>query len=142
MFSQFSDLKDILPTIYVCASLFVALCVIIEANLLEHNGGKMPSGRVFMLASIVSISWTLISGLAWFFLELELLGSVVAFIYPLYSILGLLYSARLMRGVDLPEDPMQIALPIKYLHYCRSFGIVYFALCLMAIFELFGRIKI
>lgn len=142
MFSQFSDLNDILPSIYICASLFVALCVIIEANLLEGNGGKMPSGRVFVLAGIVSTSWTLVSGLAWFFLELKLLGSVVAFVYPLYSILGLLYSARLMRGVDLPDDPMKIALPIKYLHFCRSFGIVYFALCLLAIFEHFGRISL
>ncbi len=142
MFSQFSDFKDILPTVYVCTSLFVALSVIIEATLLEKNGGKMPVGRMFMVVSIFSTAWTLVSGLAWFFLELELFGSVVAFVYPLYSILGLLYSARLMRGVDLPDDPAQIALPIKYLHYCRSFGIVYFALCLVAVFELFGRIQI
>lgn len=142
MINSFSDLNDILPSAYIFASLFVAFCVVVEASLLERNGGKIPSGRFFVLVSIVSTAWTLISGLAWFLLEFQLFGSVVAFIYPLYSIIGLLYSARLMRGVDLPDDPTKIALPIKYLHYCRSFGIAYFALCLVAIFELFGWITV
>ena len=55
--------------------------------------------------------------------------------------LGLAYSAMLMRGIEV-DDPAEVALPKKYLSFCKSFGLVYSILCLTALLESMGLIQI
>ena len=52
------------------------------------------------------------------FLDLVGLGLVVAMVYPLYGLLGLAYSAMLMRGIEV-DDPAEVALPKKYLTFAN-----------------------
>ena len=89
----------------------IAIFVMIESTLLERNGGKLLlKNSIFMFISLSTSAWMVAACLAWYFLDLVGLGLVVAMVYPLYGLLGLAYSAMLMRGIEV-DDPAEVALP-------------------------------
>ena len=131
-----------LDVIFIAASLIVGLFVVIESSVMIKNDGKMPMLTAFAIIGIITSTWTFVACLAFYFLDFGLLGTAVAAVYPLYSILSLLYSTKLLRGTDLPDDPMDIALPLPYLQFCQAFGLVYAVLCVAALFEVYGVLKL
>lgn len=131
-----------LEVVFIALSLMIAIFVMIESTLLERNGGKLLlKNSTFMFISLSTSAWMVAACLAWYFLDLVGLGLVVAMVYPLYGLLGLAYSAMLMRGIEI-DDPDEVALPKKYLSFCKSFGLVYSILCLTALLESVGLIQI
>lgn len=131
-----------IEVVFVALSLIIAIFVMIESTLLERNGGKLLlNNGAFMLISLSTSAWMVAAFLAWYFLDLRGLSLVVAMVYPLYGLLGLVYSAMLMRGIEV-DDPAEVALPKKYLSFCKSFGLVYSVLCLAALLESIGLIQL
>ncbi|WP_227543412.1 hypothetical protein [Moraxella cuniculi] len=131
-----------LENIFVILSFFISWLVMLESFLLEKNGGKLPlDNQPFMIASLMSSAWSVASLLAWWLLSFTGLGLVVVIVYPLYSLLGFIYSTVLIRDAKVlrPED---LVLPVKYLHFCRSFGLVYMLLCLCALAERMGMLQL
>lgn len=131
-----------LQTWFIIASLLVAVLVVVESMMLMKNEGKMPKHSGFAIISLITTSWTVVSCLALYFLDFARIGIAVPVMYPLYSLLGFLYSAKLMRKDDLPDDPMDLVVPAKYLQFCQSFGLVYALLCIVALVEQMGYLAI
>ena len=114
-----------LEVVFIALSLMIAIFVMIESTLLERNGGKLLlKNSIFMFISLSTSAWMVAACLAWYFLDLVGLGLVVAMVYPLYGLLA------------------EMALPKKYLSFCKSFGLVYSILCLTALLESVGLIQI
>ncbi|MFC0821116.1 hypothetical protein [Moraxella marmotae] len=131
-----------LENLLIVCSLLVAILVMIESTLLERNGGKLLIGNgFFMIISLTTSVWSLVSCVAWYFLDFYGLGLAVVASYPLYALLGLVYSMHLMRGTDV-DDPADVALPAQYLSFCKSFGLVYAVLCACALAQVMGWLKV
>lgn len=127
---------------FVSASLLVAVLVFLESAMVDRNGGKMPQAGQFAIVSLSTTIWTVVSCVAWYFLDFRGVMAAVPAVYPLYSLLGLIYSNYLLRNEDIPDDPLDLVLPQKYLRFCQSFALVYAGLCLAAIADGLGLIKL
>lgn len=125
-------------SLFIICSLVVAICVVIESTLLERNEGKLLlEHKFFMIISLLTSVWSFASCIAWYFLQFEGLGMSVVAAYPIYALLGLFYSMKIMKGVNV-DDPAEVVLPRQYLSFCKSFGLVYALLCMAALVQKIG----
>lgn len=131
-----------LQNAFLVASFIVAVLVFIEAAMIRANAGKLPQHTPFMLVSLVTSVWSLVSLAAIFFITLEPLPQAVAAIYPLYALLSLVYSARLMKDEDVPDDPFDIVIPAKHLSFNQSFALVFAPLCALALAQALGWVSL
>ncbi|UNU72799.1 hypothetical protein LU293_06735 [Moraxella nasovis] len=118
---------------YIVASLIVAVMIWIEATMLSCNDGKLPEQVGFMMVSMITSSWLVISGLALWFLEFDSFAMAVPVMYGVYSVLGWFYGAKLMAKTDVPDNPADFVVPAKYLVFSKSFAI---AFAILSIFVL------
>lgn len=127
---------------FLSAAPFVGLLVYIEANMLTHSGGKMPQNNSFAFISLTTTAWTLISCLAWYFLDFKGIAAAVPAVYPLYSLLGIIYSNYLLKDADVPDDPLELVISAKYLQFCKSFALVFIGLCLAVLADMLNVVKL
>ncbi|MDO5651724.1 MAG: hypothetical protein Q4G13_06285 [Moraxella sp.] len=123
-----------LEMVYVALSAVVAILVWVEAMLLRKNAGKLPDSMVFYAVSMTSSVWVVISAIALYFLDFVGVAISVPVAYGLYTLLGWVYSARLLGKDGLPDSPDDIVMPDKYLAFSQSFALVFFGLCTMVLF--------
>lgn len=128
-FTTFLDTLFELETLYVIASLMVAILIWVEAMLLDKNNGKLPTTGAFGLISLVTSAWLVVSGVALYFLEFDRFAISVPVVYGIYSLMGWIYGARLMADTGIPEDPMDFTVPVKYLSFSKSFALIFALLC-------------
>lgn len=134
--------QTLLITIYLWASLAVALMIIIENGLLRRHGGRLPNTPVLMVISMVTSIWGFVVPAAMYFLPIDGLMRAVPVAYIVYVFATLVYSFRLVRGKDLPDDPNDIIMPSAYMNFCQSFGIVYLLLCAVVLAWHYGIIHL
>ena len=134
--------QSLLITIYLWASLAVALMIIIENGLLRRHGGRLPNTPVLMVISMVTSIWGVVVPAAMYFLPIDGLMRAVPVAYIVYVFATLVYSFRLVRGKDLPDDPNDIIMPSAYMNFCQSFGIVYLLLCAVVLAWHYGIIHL
>ncbi|WP_294033625.1 hypothetical protein [uncultured Moraxella sp.] len=134
--------QSLLITIYLWASLAVALMIIIENGLLRRHGGRLPNTPVLMVISMVTSIWGFVVPAAMYFLPIDGLMRAVPVAYIVYVFATLVYSFRLVRGKDLPDDPNDIIMPSAYMNFCQSFGIVYLLLCAVVLAWHYGIIHL
>ncbi|OOR88270.1 hypothetical protein B0181_08495 [Moraxella caviae] len=120
-------------TAFVAASLVIALLIWVESGLLERNDGKLPETGIFGIASLLTSVWVLVSAAALYFLELDRFAISVPVVYGIYSVAGWFYGAKLIAKTDVPDDPMDIIVPAKYLAFSKSFALVYGLLCVFVL---------
>lgn len=116
--------------VYVLLSLGIAILIWVESTLLERNERKFPKNSAFGMVSMATSSWLLISGLALWLLEFDRFAVSVPVMYAIYSVMGWVYGARLMRDTGMPDDPMDVVIPAKYLSFNKSFALSFAGLCL------------
>lgn len=133
-------MKFDLVTCFLVLSLLMACLVYVEAALLLKNQGKMPQSNFFAVISLMTSVWVLVSAVAWYFLDFAQFGSAVAVAYPLYALIGFFYSGSLIKSEDLPDDPMDMVVPAKYLSFCQSFAQVYGLASVLALAQVLGLI--
>ncbi len=134
--------QPLLITIYLWASLAVALMIIIENGLLRRHGGRLPNTPVLMVISMVTSIWGFVVPAAMYFLPIDGLMRAVPVTYIVYVFATLVYSFRLVRGKDLPDNPNDIIMPSAYMNFCQSFGIVYLLLCAVVLAWHYGIIHL
>lgn len=134
--------QPLLITIYLWASLAVALMIIIENGLLRRHGGRLPNTPVLMVISMVTSIWGFVVPAAMYFLPIDGLMRAVPVAYIVYVFATLVYSFRLVRGKDLPDNPNDIIMPSAYMNFCQSFGIVYLLLCAVVLAWHYGIIHL
>lgn len=134
--------QPLLITIYLWASLAVALMIIIENGLLRRYGGRLPNTPLLMVISITTSIWGFVVPAALYFLPIEGVMRAVPVAYIVYVFATLVYSFRLVRGKDLPDDPNDIIMPSAYMNFCQSFGIVYLLLCMVVLAWHYGVVQL
>lgn len=121
--------------IYFFAAILIAVCILIECQMIEKNQGKMPDSKGFNFVSLMDTVWFLIALLMIFFGDFGEMVKVVAIVYVVYTVFGWVYNIGL--GIkeegSLPDSAEDLVIYKSYLAYSRSFALVYMLLCVWAI---------
>lgn len=129
------SLFDLLPphataeNLYIVGSLMVAIMIWVENTMLANNAGKLPRSRLFAIISFWTSAWVVVSAAVLYFLTFDRFAISVPVVYGLYSVMGWIYGARLMKDTGMPDDPRDLVVPVKYLSYAKSFALVFFVFC-------------
>lgn len=119
--------------IYIFASLVVAVLIWLENRWILQNDGKLPQFGAFVIVSLITSSWLVVSGLALFFLDFNNLQMSVPASYGVYFLASWIYGSRVISLADI-DDPMDLVMPKKYLDFCSGFSLAFLALCAFVVF--------
>ncbi|MDO4700260.1 MAG: hypothetical protein Q4A69_06215, partial [Moraxella sp.] len=123
-----------LEKMYVVGGLGIAICIWVEAIMLEKNAGRFLQDSVlFAVISLLTLIWLLVSAAALYFLQFDRYAISVPVVYGIYSVMGWVYGAKLVD--KLPDDPRELVMPAKYLVFSKSFALVFAALCVFVLLK-------
>lgn len=119
--------------LYVLASTFIAVGIVIQNWLLRKNQGKLPDTTFFYLLSLLESCWAVVSGLALYFLDFDNLTICVPVSYLVYTVFGFFHASNTIDFKDnsntMPTSLDDIVIGHRHINFCQSFGLVFLGLC-------------
>ncbi|NOQ80679.1 MAG: hypothetical protein GQ546_14920 [Gammaproteobacteria bacterium] len=120
--------------LYFMISVLIGVIVIADSLFLFKAKGIYENNKVLSITTGIEFIWAVISIIAIFNVSFSQWQLLIPSLYVIHNIFGWAYGVYLLsKSPEALEDLTQFVVPMWYVKFCVSYGIVFTLLCILAV---------
>lgn len=120
--------------LYFMISVLIGVIVIADSLFLFKAKGIYKNNKTLSVTTGIEFIWAVISIIALFNVNFSQWQLLIPSLYVIHNIFGWAYGVYLIsKSPESLEDLTQLVVPMWYVKFCVSYGIIFTLLCILAV---------